>query len=68
MLDMELNSPNAFNNHITTAITTTAFRIDLILWSIGIYLLTNHKRTPTTISTNKTLIKGIFYLLPPWFI
>src|ERR1700683_5414218 len=45
------NSPKTFSNHKTTAITTTAFKIDLIVPCIGMKRLINQSRTPTTIST-----------------
>ncbi len=60
---MELQSPNALSNHRTTTITTTTFRIFLILASMGIYVLINQSSTPTTINTITMLISGIIFFL-----
>jgi hypothetical protein len=59
MRSIELISPKTFNNHTTTQITTTAFKIDRIEPAMGTNVLTSHNRTPTTISTSNTWIKGI---------
>ena len=64
MCENELNRPNTLNSHKTTAITTTPFRIDLIVPCIGINRLTSHSKTPTTIKTTTTFINGIS-LRPP---
>lgn len=58
-------TPKIFRSHRTTAITTTAFRIDLIEPAIGMKLFTNQSRTPTTIRTINTWSKGMIGL-PPW--
>lgn len=42
--------PKTFRSHITTAMTTTAFKIDLIEFAMGMNLFTSHRRTPTTMS------------------
>jgi hypothetical protein len=49
--DKELKSPKTFSSHKTTAITTTAFKMDLIVPCMGMKRLTSQSRTPTTIST-----------------
>jgi hypothetical protein len=56
-------TPNALSSQSMTAMTTTTFMMVLILWSIGIYVLAAHSKTPTTIRTMTTVIKGIFALL-----
>jgi len=50
----EWNSPNMFSSHKTTQITTTAFKIDLIVPCIGMKRLTSHSKTPTTTKTITT--------------
>ena len=52
-------TPNTFSNQITTTITTTAFKIALIVPCIGIYLLISHSTTPTAIRTRIIVIIGI---------
>jgi hypothetical protein len=47
--DIEWNNPKTFSNHKTTAMTTTAFKMDLIVACIGMKRLTNQSKTPTTI-------------------
>jgi hypothetical protein len=59
MWPTELNTPKTFSNHRTTAITTTALRIDLIEAAMGINRLTSQSKTPTTINVRIMLIKGI---------
>jgi len=49
--EKEWKSPKMFRSHKTTQITTTAFKIDLIVPCIGMYRLTSQSRTPTTIKT-----------------
>src|SRR6476659_138161 len=51
--------PKAFSSQITTTITTTAFRIDLIDPAIGMKVFTSQRRTPTTIRVRITVSKGI---------
>jgi hypothetical protein len=51
-----------FRSHRTVAITTTAFKMDLIVPCIGMKLLTSQSKTPTTIRTTSICIKGIGYL------
>jgi hypothetical protein len=48
----ESNSPNALRSQIITTITTTTFKIFLIVPSMGMYELTSHRRTPATIKTS----------------
>jgi hypothetical protein len=60
----ELNSPNTFRSHSTTTITTTPFKIDLIVPCIGMNRLISHRITPTTIKTPTTCISGMS-LQPP---
>src|SRR5271154_3913534 len=59
----ELNRPKIFRSQRTTAITTTAFKIDLIVPCMGIRL-TSHSSTPTTIRTIITVINGIGFCPP----
>src|SRR3974390_1490330 len=59
MCENELNSPKTFSSHSTTAITTTAFRIDLIVPCIGMKRLISHSTTPTTIRTMTICINGM---------
>src|SRR6266849_1703168 len=47
--EREWNNPNTLRSHNTTPMTTTPFKIDLILPAMGIKLFTSHRRTPTTI-------------------
>jgi hypothetical protein len=61
----ELNSPNTFKSHNTTAMTTTPFRIDLIVPCIGMNRLISQSITPTTINTITTFISGM-RLRPPY--
>jgi hypothetical protein len=49
--EREWNSPKMFSSHKTTAITTTAFKMDLIVPCIGMKLLTSQSRTPITTRT-----------------
>jgi hypothetical protein len=51
--ESEWNNPNTLRSHNTTPITTTAFKIDLMLPAMGMKRFTSHKRTPTTITVNK---------------
>ena len=52
-LEREWNNPNTLRSQSTTQMTTTAFKIDLILPAMGMNWFTNHRRTPTTIRTTK---------------
>jgi hypothetical protein len=58
---MEWRNPLTFSSHSTTPITTTAFRILLIVPAIGIKLFTSHSRTPTTIRVIKICMRGIVF-------
>jgi hypothetical protein len=60
---MEPNIPNALSNQRTTAITTTAFNIFFMVDCIGMYVLINHRITPTTIRTIIKWTNGIVFLL-----
>lgn len=60
----DLKSPKMFRSHKTTAITTTPFKIDLIDPCIGMNRLTSQSRTPTTIRSITTCIKGMDCLSP----
>src|SRR5580693_9455951 len=61
--EREWNKPNTSRSQSTTQMTTTAFKIDLILPAIGMKRFTSQSRTPTTIRATKTCIRGIaFYL------
>src|ERR1035438_3024996 len=50
--EKEWRSPVTFSIHRTTAMTTTALRIDLMVLCIGIKRFTSQRTTPTTISTS----------------
>jgi hypothetical protein len=54
MFEREWNNPKTLRSQRTTQITTTAFKIDLILPAMGMKRFTNHRRTPTTIRAMKT--------------
>jgi len=60
---MEPNIPKALSNQRTTAITTTAFNIFFMVACIGMYVLINHRTTPTTIRTIINWTNGIVFLL-----
>jgi hypothetical protein len=63
MRESEWRSPNTLRSHTTVAITTMAFKMDLIVPSMGMKRLTNQSRTPTTTRTINICSKGmIFYL------
>jgi hypothetical protein len=51
--EREWNNPNTLRSHNTTPMTTTAFKIDLILPAMGMNRFTSHKRTPTTMRVSK---------------
>jgi hypothetical protein len=63
MSDPNPNPVNMFNSHKITIMTTTTFKIVLIFWSMGIYVLTSHNTTPTTMSVIK--IENIGMTFPP---
>ncbi len=52
-------TPNTFNNQITTAITTTAFKILLMVPCMGMYLLISQSTTPTAIRTRTIVMIGM---------
>jgi hypothetical protein len=54
-------SPKTLRSHKTTAMTTTAFKIDLMEPAMGMYELTSQRRIPTTTKTTTTWIKGMTY-------
>src|SRR5277367_6798219 len=58
MCAKELKIPKIFRSQRTTAITTTAFRIDLMVPCMGIRS-TSHSSTPTTIRTIIIVNSGI---------
>jgi len=60
ILERLWNSPKTFRSHNTTTITTTAFKMDLIVPCIGIKRLTSQSRRPTTTRTITTCSKGIW--------
>ena len=62
--EKELNSPNTFKSHNTTTITTTAFKMDLIVPYIGMKRLISQSKTPTTIKTVTTVSNGISHRPP----
>jgi hypothetical protein len=43
--------------------TTTAFKIDLMLPAMGMNRFTSHSRTPTTIRANTICMRGILFYL-----
>jgi hypothetical protein len=53
-LESECRKPKPFKSHKTTAITTTAFKIDLMELAIGMKVLMSQSRTPITIKTTIT--------------
>src|SRR5208282_2974666 len=59
MREREWNRPKALRSHKTTAMTTTAFKMDLMLPAMGMKRLTNHRRTPTTIRAKRIWIRGM---------
>ncbi len=59
MLVSQGRTPKTFSSQITTAMTTTAFMIDLMRGSIGIYVLISHNTTPTTIRIPISWMRGI---------
>ncbi len=59
MLLKEFSTPIALSNHITTATTTTMFKIFLILPSIGMKVFTNHSKIPTMTSVTRMFINDI---------
>jgi len=54
ILERELRSPKTLRSLKTTAMTTTAFKIDLMEPAIGMNLLMSQRITPTTIRTTTT--------------
>jgi hypothetical protein len=54
ILERECKSPKALRSHKTTAMTTTAFKIDLMELAIGTKAFTSQRRTPTTTRTITT--------------
>jgi hypothetical protein len=61
--EREWNNPNTLRSHNTTQMTTTAFKMDLILPAMGMKLFTSHRRTPTTIRAMRIWMRGMrFYL------
>jgi hypothetical protein len=57
------SNPNALRSHITTQMTTTAFKIDLIELDIGMKRLISHRMTTTAIKVNNTWTKGMNHSL-----
>lgn len=51
--EREWNNPNTLSSHNTKPMTTTAFKIDLMLPAIGMNRFTSHSRTPTTMMVNR---------------
>lgn len=47
--ERDWSNPNALRSHITTQMTTTAFKIDLMELAIGMKRLISQRITPTTI-------------------
>jgi hypothetical protein len=61
MCGSHASTPNTFSSHSTTQITTTAFKIDLIVPCIGMNRLISHSKIPTTISTITIFINGMSF-------
>src|SRR6266849_6240718 len=59
--EREWNSPNTLRSHNTTPMTTTAFKIDLMLPAMGMNWFTSHKRTPTTTRTRRIWRRGMLF-------
>jgi hypothetical protein len=59
--EREWSNPNALSSHITTQMTTTAFKIDLMELAMGMNRLISQRMTPTTIKVNNTSTKGMIY-------
>src|SRR5512143_3501977 len=66
ILEISPMSPKTVRSQMTTAMTTTAFKIDLMEPAIGMYELTSQRRTPTTIKTTTTCINGMIYSSFVW--
>jgi hypothetical protein len=56
-------TPNTFRSHTIRTITTTTFRIVLMVLSIGINELISHRATPTIMITSKIVNSGIDLIL-----
>ena len=73
--EREWKSPKVSSSHNTTPMTTTAFKIDLMVPCIGMKRFTSHNKTPTTIRVNRICMRGIALIpflrccetLPDWF-
>jgi hypothetical protein len=63
MCDREWNNPNTLRSHKTTQITTTAFKMDLMLPAMGIKRFTSQSRTPTTIRVSRIETRGMLFYL-----
>jgi hypothetical protein len=59
MWESEWKSPKMLRIHRTTAITTTPFKIDLMVACMGMNRFTSHSSTPTTTRTSRSWIKGM---------
>src|SRR5512143_325330 len=66
ILESSPMSPKTVRSQMTTAMTTTAFKIPLMELAMGMYELTSQRRTPTTIKTNTTWINGMIYSSFVW--
>jgi len=60
--DIEWKNPNTLPSHHKTAMTTMAFKIDLMEPAMGMNWLISHSTTPTTISVNNIWVKGMMDL------
>ena len=63
MAIIELRIPKTLSSQTIRTITTTTFKIVLMLRSIGIKELMSHSRTPTTMITSKIVNSGINIIL-----
>jgi len=61
--EREWNNPNTLRSHNTTPMTTTPFKIDLMLPAMGMKRFTSHNRTPTTIRVNRICMRGMLFYL-----
>src|SRR6266852_6863883 len=59
--EREWNNPNTLRSHSTTPMTTTAFKMDLMLPAMGMKRFTSHSRTPTTIRVSRICRRGMLF-------
>src|SRR5580693_7297685 len=64
MFDREWNNPKTLSSHKTTQITTTAFKMDLMLPAMGMKRFTSQSKTPTTIRVIRMGMRGMLFTFP----